>query len=60
MSILYFFLVLFIVLWILIFWVVTTSFALAWYEYSNRDPELLVDGAPQAGSPMRRISRPAR
>jgi hypothetical protein len=42
MSILYFFLVLFIILWILIFWVVTTSFALAWYEYSNRDPELLV------------------
>jgi triacylglycerol esterase/lipase EstA (alpha/beta hydrolase family) len=41
MSILYFFLVLFILLWILIFWVVTTSFALAWYEYSNRDPLLL-------------------
>ena len=42
MSILYFFLVLFIVLWALIFWVVTTSCALAWYEYSNRDPQLLV------------------
>lgn len=42
MSILYFILVLFIVLWVLIFWVVTTSFALAWYEYSNRDPQLLV------------------
>ena len=42
MSILYFFLVLFIVLWVLIFWVVTTSCALAWYEYSNRDPQLLV------------------
>lgn len=42
MSILYFFLILFIVIWILIFWVVTTSCALAWYEYSNRDPQLLV------------------
>ena len=42
MSILYFFLVLFIVLWVLIFWVVTTSCALAWYEYSNRDPQLIV------------------
>ena len=42
MSILYFFLILFIGLWILIFWVVTTSCALAWYEYSNRDPQLLV------------------
>ncbi|PKN11953.1 MAG: hypothetical protein CVU69_10105 [Deltaproteobacteria bacterium HGW-Deltaproteobacteria-4] len=41
MSILYFFLVLFIALWILIFWVVTTSCAVAWYEYSNRDPQLL-------------------
>ena len=42
MSILYFFLVLFVILWVLIFWVVTTSCALAWYEYSNRDPQLLV------------------
>lgn len=42
MSILYFLLALFIALWILIFWVVTTSCALAWYEYSNRDPQLLV------------------
>jgi triacylglycerol esterase/lipase EstA (alpha/beta hydrolase family) len=41
MSILYLFLVLFIALWILIFWIVTTSCALAWYEYSNRDPQLL-------------------
>ena len=41
MSILYFILVLFIAVWVLIFWVVTTSCALAWYEYSNRDPQLL-------------------
>lgn len=42
MSILSFFLVLFIAVWVLIFWVVTTSCALAWYEYSNRDPQLIV------------------
>lgn len=42
MSILYFLLILFIAVWILIFWVVTTSCALAWYEYANRDPQLLV------------------
>lgn len=41
MSILYFFLILFIALWIIIFWVVTTTCALAWYEYSNRDPQLI-------------------
>jgi triacylglycerol esterase/lipase EstA (alpha/beta hydrolase family) len=42
MSILFIFLVLFIIVCVLIFWVVTTTCALAWYEYSNRDPQLMV------------------
>lgn len=41
MSMLYFFLVLFIALWVLIFWIVTTSCSLMWYEYSNRDPHII-------------------
>lgn len=43
MSILYTLLILFILFWIAIFWVVTTSCALAWFEYSNRDPQLIIN-----------------
>lgn len=42
MSILAVLLFIFVALWIAIFWVVTASCAIAWYEYANRDPELIV------------------
>lgn len=41
MSVLYFLLLILALLTIAVTWVVTASCAICWYEYANRDPELL-------------------
>jgi len=41
MSIIYFLLLLLLLALFVVFWLVTTSCAVAWYEYANREPELI-------------------